>query len=97
MPVHELVFASGWKYGKKHGRGVFKFANGNSYGGDWKIGQRHGRGVLKSANGGSYNGEWNDGKRHGRGIVKFAIGEASSYWGQVKVVLKASLVIRDEK
>jgi len=29
--------------------------------------------------------------------VKFSIGEASSYWGQVKVVLKASLVIRDEK
>jgi hypothetical protein len=30
-------------------------------------------------------------------IVAKAIGEASGYWGQVNVVLKASLVIRDEK
>jgi hypothetical protein len=30
-------------------------------------------------------------------VVAKAIGEASGYWGQVKVELKASLVTRDEK
>jgi hypothetical protein len=41
-----------------HGRGVFKFANGDMYDGDWKDNYMHGRGFFKYADGSSYEGEW---------------------------------------
>ena len=43
-----------------HGRGVFKFANGDMYDGDWKDNYMHGRGFFKYADGSSYEGEWKD-------------------------------------
>lgn len=43
-----------------HGRGVFKFSNGDMYDGDWKDNYMHGRGIFKYADGSSYEGEWKD-------------------------------------
>jgi hypothetical protein len=31
-----------WKNGKKHGKGVLKFADGDAFEGDWKEGQKIG-------------------------------------------------------
>lgn len=39
-----------------HGRGVFKFSNGDIYDGEYKEDLKHGPGVYKYANGNMYEG-----------------------------------------
>jgi hypothetical protein len=39
-----------------HGRGVFKFSNGDIYDGEYKEDLKHGPGVYKYANGNLYEG-----------------------------------------
>ena len=39
-----------------HGRGVFKFSNGEIYDGEYKEDLKHGPGVYKYANGNMYEG-----------------------------------------
>ena len=56
------------KDGKRHGRGVMKYANRSEYDGQWKDGKRHGRGVFEYANGGRTDGEWKDVTGSGRGV-----------------------------
>ena len=45
---------SNWKDGKKHGKGVFSWANGNKYVGEWNVGKIHGQGTYIYSNGNSY-------------------------------------------
>ena len=74
---------------KKHGRGVYVLVYSERYDGEFKDGKKHGRGVMMYRNGGSCEGDWRGKRLLGTGT--------SSYWGQVKVEVKASLVTRDEK
>jgi hypothetical protein len=63
-----LEIADGDRYeveyrdGKRHGRGVYVWANGDRYEGDWKDGKRHGRGSYVDGNGDRYEGDWKEGK-----------------------------------
>jgi hypothetical protein len=36
-----------WKDGKKHGKGVCKYSDGDEYEGEWKEGKKHGKGNYK--------------------------------------------------
>lgn len=48
---------------RKHGYGVYTWADGRQYAGNWKNGKQHGEGVYRLANGTEKNGLWEDGKR----------------------------------
>ena len=60
--------------GQYHGRGVYRYADGNVYEGEWKDDKMHGRGVFRYADGDVYEGEWEDGKMHGRGVFRYPDG-----------------------
>jgi hypothetical protein len=53
--------------GKRHGRGVYVWANGDRYEGAYRDGKKHGRGIWVGANGDRYEGDWKDGKWRARG------------------------------
>ena len=52
--------------GKRDGRGVITFANGNSFEGDFKNDKIVGNGVFRWANGDVYTGSFKDDKRTGK-------------------------------
>ena len=56
------------------GRGVLRWANGNSYEGDYVNGERTGRGVFRWADGDSYEGDWVNDKKTGRGVFRWPNG-----------------------
>ena len=77
-----------YRDGLKHGRGVFRYANGNVYEGEFKDGRLNGRGVMNYASGSVYDGQYDDDKRnvyerewkgknkkHGRGTMRYANGD----------------------
>ena len=56
----------------KHGKGIFRYKNGDSYNGDWLNDKRHGKGTYfhKDAEY-YYKGEWKDDQKHGEGLHYF--------------------------
>lgn len=64
-----------FKYGGKHGQGVYTFANGDKYVGEFKDGSYDGQGTYIFANGNMYSGEYKSGKRNGQGIEITADGK----------------------
>lgn len=52
--------------GRKHGRGILRYVDGNVYEGTFLAGQRHGYGILRYANGDIYEGQWRNGKKEGQ-------------------------------
>jgi hypothetical protein len=71
-----------FRYGERHGQGLYTYSDGSSYEGQWKNGLEHGQGKHTSKDGISYEGEWKAGKRHGRG--KFMFSEVAFYEGEFK-------------
>eukprot|EP01040_Poterioochromonas_malhamensis_P015215 gene15215-16996_t len=53
--------------GAKHGRGIYKYPNGDIYEGEWKGDKMDGKGKYTYISGDIYQGEWHSGKRNGRG------------------------------
>jgi hypothetical protein len=47
----------------KHGRGTYKWADGQMYDGEWNLGKQHGNGVHISLDGCRRHGVWKNGKR----------------------------------
>ena len=68
------------KDGKRDGKGISYFGNGNkSYDGEWKDNMWNGKGTLYYYSGDKlYDGEWKDGKRDGKGIEYFDSGNKST-------------------
>ncbi|TMW68931.1 hypothetical protein Poli38472_001087 [Pythium oligandrum] len=68
-----------WQDGKKHGYGVFVYANGSKYEGEWFHDLRHGKGTcwVRDKTPGAkkgllrkqYAGDWEDDMRHGLGTL----------------------------
>jgi len=54
-------FLGEWKKGRKHGFGVQKYANGDTYEGDWADGKFQDRGKYVYANGDEFMGIWEKG------------------------------------
>lgn len=44
--------------GVYHGKGTFKYANGDEYDGDWVKGCKHGKGVMRYADGTMFEREF---------------------------------------
>ena len=77
-----------WRRGKKHGKGEFRFANGNEYEGDFceDVIEGFGRCArltrLKLASGVVYLGEFRQGVQHGRGQIVVPEDPANPIKGQ---------------
>ena len=54
-----------WVYGKRHGYGVYYYADGSKYDGEWVDDKVHSRGTCFYTSGNKYVGEWNCGKING--------------------------------
>ena len=67
--------------GVPHGKGVFKYKNGNEYDGEFIKGMKDGHGRYKS-NEGEYDGFWKEDKKDGHGKYTFKNGDL--YIGEFK-------------
>ena len=65
--------------GLPHGKGTFKYKNGDEYNGEFKNGLFDGNGEHITKKGERYSGEFKNGKREGKGTCKYNNGE--SYCG----------------
>lgn len=52
-----------YKDDKKHGYGIYKWADGRLYLGQWMRGKQHGLGIYKTAETNFKYGLWEEGKR----------------------------------
>jgi len=68
------VYEGEYRDGKKNGRGVLVWADGDRYDGEWKDSKMHGRGKFSDENG-VYEGEYRDGKKNGSGVLVWADGD----------------------
>ena len=62
--------------GLPHGKGIFKYKNGDEYKGEFKNGLFDGNGEHTTKSGEKYFGEFKNGKREGNGTCKFRNGES---------------------
>ena len=63
------VYEGEFKHNKKHGKGIFRHADGSFYDGKWKDDKAHSQGTLKYVNGDFYEGGWRYNKFHGKGTL----------------------------
>ncbi len=82
MKQISVGFQGKYKNGKRSGRGVYRFANGDVYDGWWQNDKKHGQGVFRFASGDVYDGTWVNDKRNGHGVLTFADGNV--YEGEYK-------------
>ena len=61
--------------GKRTGRGVKVWPNGDRCEGQWRDNKQHGHATCAWANGNRYEGDFVDGKRTGRGVFTFSNGD----------------------
>ena len=61
--------------GKREGRGIIKWDNGDLYNGEWKNDKKEGKGIYCYNNGQRYEGDWYEDKKEGRGIYYWNNGE----------------------
>ena len=75
-----------WKNFLKHGNGIDRFVNGDTYKGQYWMGKPHGKGVYIWKNGSIYKGEFYEGVKQGKGewIKKTKEGE-HIYKGNLKL------------
>ncbi len=53
--------------GKPHGKGCYRYSNGDVYSGEFSFGRLSGKGKLTYKSGGYFDGEFNDGLQNGEG------------------------------
>lgn len=61
-------YAGGWKGGRRHGYGSYRYLNGSRYTGEFRDGFEHGSGELVLQTGGRYRGSFAGGKFEGKGM-----------------------------
>jgi hypothetical protein len=73
------AYTGQWQDGKRHGKGVMVWDDGDIYDGDFMFDKRHGRGKYTYTSGNVYEGMWAEDKKDGEG--KFLWTSGSSYTG----------------
>jgi hypothetical protein len=63
------MYKGEWKNNKRHGKGLFEWADGVKYDGDYRDDKRHGEGVYTWPSGEKYTGEWRNDMREGNGVL----------------------------
>ena len=78
------VYTGDWHAGKRQGRGVMTYSNGDIYDGQWKKDYEDGQGTMKFINGDLYEGHFSKGKLHGKGTYSYAAGDILKCIGEWK-------------
>ena len=77
--MHRFQYEGEFLDGKRHGKGVFTFANGKgTFEGDFAMGKAHGDGVFTWPDGASIKGHQWDGKFEGRVQFGWPDGKSST-------------------
>ena len=61
--------------GKREGKGIDYYNNGDRYEGDFKNDIKEGKGIYYYSNGNRYEGDWKNGKSEGKGIYYYNNGD----------------------
>ena len=72
--VVNKISGSGVMYLKKHGRGMFTWADGSTYSGQFLENNIEGSGVYQWSDGRKYDGEWKNNKMEGYGVFTWPDG-----------------------
>ena len=72
--------------GKREGKGIYKYNNGDIYEGEYKNDLKDGEGTYKFENGDIYKGQYKNGYFHGKGKYEYADGDI--YEGDYKEDLR---------
>lgn len=80
MKELRLGYEGAYCDGMMHGRGVYRYVNGDVYEGNFHHGKIHGFGKASYADGSSYEGNWDNHQKHGKGTHKSSTGDV--YVGQ---------------
>lgn len=63
MPLKDIYEGEVDEKGRRHGKGVIKYANGNEFHGQFEHNKRHGKGIYFYGNGDKFEGIWKDDER----------------------------------
>ncbi|CAF3829674.1 unnamed protein product [Rotaria sp. Silwood1] len=80
-PLPECQYSDGgryqgeFRYGKRHGYGVYYYPNKEEWAGKWLNDQTNGRGIRTFPDGSRYEGEEKNAKKHGYGTYCFPNGD----------------------
>lgn len=92
LMMSSAVFAAGEYVGERnafnrfHGKGTYKYTNGNVYEGEWVDGRKSGQGSQTWPSGEKYEGGWSNNREHGEGTKTWPNGESySGEWLQGKM------------
>ena len=55
-----------WVNGKREGKGINYWKNGEKYEGEWKYDKREGKGIMYMKNGDRYDVEWKNDNKEGK-------------------------------
>ena len=69
------TYNGSFRFGKRHGKGVYTWTNGDKYDGAWINDERTGKGVYIWQNGDKYEGDFVNAKLHGKGIYTWPNGD----------------------
>ena len=79
-----------------HGKGLYKWPDGNEYEGDYINNIKEGEGVFKWKDGRKYKGKFKNGRPHGKGILTVngisfdAIFENGQYLGELQMTISSN-------
>mmetsp|Transcript_8633 Transcript_8633/g.8769 ORF Transcript_8633/g.8769 Transcript_8633/m.8769 type:complete len:187 (+) Transcript_8633:235-795(+) len=76
----EFIYNNGYYIGEmkgsfRHGKGIYRYTNGDIYEGEYKDDIKHGFGVYKWKSGAIFEGEYKNDERNGSGIFRYANGD----------------------
>ncbi len=69
------TYKGNWVDGRRNGKGIFYYSNGDRFEGNWVDGKKNGKGTNYLANGDRLEGNYRDGKINGQGTIHYADGE----------------------
>ena len=79
-----------------HGKGIYKWPDGNEYEGDYINNIKEGEGIFKWKDGRIFKGKFKNGKPHGKGILTIkgisfeAIFENGKYLGELQMTISSN-------
>mmetsp|Transcript_25731 Transcript_25731/g.43349 ORF Transcript_25731/g.43349 Transcript_25731/m.43349 type:complete len:550 (-) Transcript_25731:116-1765(-) len=76
-------YEGNFQRGKRHGKGVYIAANGDTYTGEFENDLYHGEGLLVKVNGDRFEGDWERGKASGK-TIDISFGNGDKYNGGMR-------------
>jgi predicted nucleic acid-binding Zn ribbon protein len=75
IPLEAGQYMGERKDGQRHGKGVYRYSNGDVYDGEFVNDKRHGFGAMHFVNGDHYIGQFSEDRQQGEGWLKYNTGD----------------------